>query len=72
MIARSGVGPEQIARDILTTVRRPRSLDARLGAGMRSLWWIKRLSPRLYHTLARLVTRRALERAEAGVSQRTS
>ncbi|MBW2276861.1 MAG: SDR family NAD(P)-dependent oxidoreductase [Deltaproteobacteria bacterium] len=72
LIERSAVSPDRIARDILAVVHRPRGLEARLGAGMRAAWWIKRLAPELYASLARRLTRRALTKAEATVNQRTS
>jgi len=72
LIDRSKVRPEQIAEDILSAVRSPRSLDARLGAGMRTVWWLKRLAPRLYGSLARRLTRRALARVGTQVNRRTS
>jgi NAD(P)-dependent dehydrogenase (short-subunit alcohol dehydrogenase family) len=71
LIERSEVSPTRIARDILTVVQRPRSLDARLGSAMRAVWWLKRLAPRAYASLARRATRRALSRAGAEINPRT-
>jgi NAD(P)-dependent dehydrogenase (short-subunit alcohol dehydrogenase family) len=72
LIEKDSSSPERIARDILDAVVHPGGLRARLGAGMRLAWWVKRLAPGLYHWLARALTRRALERAEADLSPRTS
>lgn len=55
--------PERVAREILAAVRRPGGLRTRLGPSMGVAWLVKRLSPGLYHRLARGLTRRALGRA---------
>lgn len=56
--------PERVAREILAAVHRSGGLRTRLGLAMEAAWMVKRLSPGLYHRLARSLTRRALSRAD--------
>jgi len=62
LVDRRGATPQQAAKDVLSAIRKKRSLQISGATSMFPLWILKRLSPPAYHHLARFLTGQALKR----------
>ncbi len=58
---RWGADPDRVARRIVKAVRRGESFVV-MGGEMAPLWWVRRVSVKLYQWMARVMTRQAIER----------